>query len=159
MVRPPNLGTMVLGAWGNQDHDECVAMVHAALDAGVNFVDTADIYAFGESEEIVGRALQGRRDEVILATKFFNAMGEDPNQRGASRRWITLSVESSLRRLKTDWIDLYQVHRPDPDTDLDETLGALSDSGARGEDPCVRDLDLPGRGAGRGPVDRAAAGP
>jgi aryl-alcohol dehydrogenase-like predicted oxidoreductase len=121
------LGTMVLGAWGNRDHDECLAIVHAALDAGVNFVDTADVYAFGESEEILGRALEGRRDDVILATKFFNAMSEDPNHRGGSRRWIIRAVEASLRRLKTDWIDLYQVHRPDPTTDLDETLGALSD--------------------------------
>ena len=121
------LGTMVLGAWGNRDEDECQAIVHAALDAGINFIDTADMYAFGESEEIVGRALRGRRDAVILATKFFNPMGEDPNHRGASRRWIVRAVEDSLRRLDTDWIDLYQVHRPDPDTDLDETLGALSD--------------------------------
>ena len=121
------LGTMVLGAWGNRDEDECAAIVHTALDAGVNFIDTADMYAFGESEEIVGRALRGRRDSVILATKFFNAMGEDPNHRGASRRWIVRAVEDSLRRLDTDWIDLYQVHRPDPDTDLDETIGALSD--------------------------------
>ena len=121
------LGTMVLGAWGNRDHDECVAIVHAALDAGINVIDTADVYAFGESEEIVGRALEGRRDDVVLATKFFNAMGEDRNQRGASRRWIARAVEDSLRRLGTDWIDLYQVHRPDPATDLDETLGALSD--------------------------------
>jgi aryl-alcohol dehydrogenase-like predicted oxidoreductase len=121
------LGTMVLGAWGNRDEDECQAIVHAALDAGVNFIDTADVYAFGESEEIVGRALRGRRDSVILATKFFNAMGEDPNHRGASRRWIVRAVEDSLRRLDTDWIDLYQIHRPDSSTDLDETLGALSD--------------------------------
>ena len=121
------LGTMVLGAWGNPDHDECERIIHRALDAGVNLVDTADIYAFGESEEIVGRALKGRRDEVVLATKFHNAMDEDPNHRGNSRRWITQAVEDSLRRLQTDRIDLYQVHRPDPDTDLDETLGALSD--------------------------------
>jgi aryl-alcohol dehydrogenase-like predicted oxidoreductase len=121
------LGTMVLGAWGNADHDECVSIVHAALDGGVNFVDTADVYAFGESEEIVGRALQGRRDDVILATKFHNAMGDDPNARGNSRRWIMRAVEASLRRLQTDWIDLYQVHRADPETDIEETLGALSD--------------------------------
>ena len=121
------LGTMVLGAWGNRDEDECQAIIQTALDAGVNFIDTADMYALGESEEIVGRALRGRRDSVILATKFFNAMGEDPNHRGASRRWIIRAVEDSLRRLDTDWIDLYQVHRPDPSTDLDETLGALSD--------------------------------
>jgi aryl-alcohol dehydrogenase-like predicted oxidoreductase len=118
---------MVLGAWGNRDEAECRAIIDTALDAGINFVDTADMYAFGESEEIVGRALKGRRDSVILATKFFNPMGEDPNQRGASRRWIMRAVEDSLRRLGTEWIDLYQVHRPDPDTDMDETLGALSD--------------------------------
>lgn len=121
------LGTMMFGAWGNRDADECVAMTHAALDAGVNVVDTADVYDFGVSEEIVGRALQGRRDDVILATKFHNPMGDDPNRRGNSRRWIMRAVEDSLRRLRTDRIDLYQVHRPDPHTDLDETLGALSD--------------------------------
>jgi aryl-alcohol dehydrogenase-like predicted oxidoreductase len=121
------LGTMVLGAWGNPDHDECEAIVHTALDAGINVVDTADIYAFGESEEIVGRALRGRRDDVILATKAYNPMGDDPNQRGSSRRWLIRSVEDSLRRLQTDWIDLLQLHRPDHLTDIDTTLGALSD--------------------------------
>jgi aryl-alcohol dehydrogenase-like predicted oxidoreductase len=121
------LGTMVLGAWGNPDDAECEAIVHAALDAGVNFVDTADIYAFGESEEIVGRALRGRRDEVVLATKFRHAMTDNPNASGGSRRWIQRAVEGSLQRLQTDWIDLYQMHRPDEATDLDETLGALSD--------------------------------
>jgi aryl-alcohol dehydrogenase-like predicted oxidoreductase len=121
------LGTMVLGAWGNPDHDECEAIVRTALDAGINFVDTADMYAFGESEEIVGRALRGRRDDVILATKAYNPMGEDPNQRGSSRRWLIRAVEDSLRRLQTDWIDLFQLHRPDRFTDIDATLGALSD--------------------------------
>ena len=121
------LGTMVLGAWGNPDHDECETIVRVALDAGVNFVDTADVYAFGESEEIVGRALRGRRDEVVLATKFHHPLGDGLNARGSSRRWIVRAVEDSLRRLDTDWIDLYQAHRPDPDTDLDETIGALSD--------------------------------
>jgi aryl-alcohol dehydrogenase (NADP+) len=121
------LGTMVLGAWGNQDHAACTRIVHAALDAGINLVDTADVYAFGESEEIVGAALEGRRDAVVLATKFHNGMGDDPNMRGNSRRWIVRACEDSLRRLRTDRIDLYQVHRPDPTTDLDETLGALSD--------------------------------
>jgi aryl-alcohol dehydrogenase-like predicted oxidoreductase len=121
------LGTMVLGAWGNPDHDECETIVRRALDAGVNFVDTADVYAFGESEQIVGRALRGRRDEVVLATKFHHPMADDPNSRGSSRRWIMRAVEDSLRRLDTDWIDLYQAHRPDPATDLDETIGALSD--------------------------------
>lgn len=126
-VSPLCLGSMMFGSWGNADESECVRMVHTALDAGVNFVDTADIYDHGESERIVGRALAGRRDDVVLATKFHNPMGDDPNRRGNSRRWIMQAVEDSLRRLGTEWIDLYQVHRPDPDTDIDETLGALSD--------------------------------
>ncbi len=126
-VSPLCLGTMMFGAWGNTDHDECVAMVHHALDAGINFVDTADVYAHGESEQILGRALAGRRDDVVLATKFYNPMGEDPNRRGASRRWIVKAVEDSLTRLGTDYLDLYQVHHPDALTDIDETLGALSD--------------------------------
>jgi len=121
------LGAMMFGAWGNPDHDESIRIIHRALDAGINFIDTADVYGNGESEEIVGKALAGRRDDVILATKFHNPMGEDPNRRGNSRRWITRAVEDSLRRLGTDWIDLYQVHRPDPSTDIDETLGALTD--------------------------------
>src|SRR3982075_384456 len=101
------LGTMMFGAWGNTDHDESVRIIHRALDAGVNFVDTADVYSAGESEEIVGKALKGRRDDVVLATKFWGPMGGDVNQRGNSRRWITMELESSLRRLGTDWIDLY----------------------------------------------------
>ena len=122
------LGAMMFGAWGNRDHDESVRIIHAALDAGVNFIDTADVYGEGESEEIVAKALAGgRRDNVVLATKFHNPMGDDPNQRGNSRRWIMRAVEGSLRRLGTDWIDLYQVHRPDPGTDIEETLGALTD--------------------------------
>jgi aryl-alcohol dehydrogenase-like predicted oxidoreductase len=121
------LGTMMLGAWGNTDHDDSIRIIHRALDAGINFVDTADIYSAGESEEILGKALEGRRDDVVLATKFWGPMGDDPNQRGVSRRWIIAAVENSLRRLGTDWIDLYQMHRPDPETDIDETLGALTD--------------------------------
>ena len=122
------LGAMMFGAWGNPDHDESIRIIHAALDAGINFIDTADVYGQGESEEIVGKALAGgRRDDVILATKFHNPMGEDPNRQGNSRRWIIRAVEDSLRRLDTDWIDLYQVHRPDPRTDIEETLSALSD--------------------------------
>ena len=121
------LGTMMFGAWGNADHDDSIRIIHRALDAGINFVDTADVYSAGESEEIVGKALKGRRDDVVLATKFWGPMGEDPNRRGVSRRWIIAEVENSLRRLGTDWIDLYQMHRPDPDTDIDETLGALTD--------------------------------
>jgi aryl-alcohol dehydrogenase-like predicted oxidoreductase len=121
------LGTMMLGAWGNPDHDDAIRIIHAALDAGINFVDTADVYSAGESEEILGKALEGRRDNIVLATKFFVPMGDDPNQRGGSRRWIITEVENSLRRLGTDWIDLYQVHRPDPETDVGETLSALTD--------------------------------
>src|SRR3954466_9513614 len=121
------LGAMMFGAMGNTDHDESVRIIRTALDAGVNLVDTADVYSGGESEVIVGKALRGRRDDVVLATKFGLPMGEDPNHRGASRRWITQAVDGSLRRLGTDWIDLYQLHRLDPATDIDETLGALSD--------------------------------
>jgi aryl-alcohol dehydrogenase (NADP+) len=121
------LGAMSFGSFGNRDHDDCLAIIDRALDAGVNFVDTADVYSAGESEVIVGKALKGRRDEVVLATKFYNPMGKDPNRRGASRRWIVKACEDSLRRLGTDYIDLYQVHRPDENTDIDETLGALSD--------------------------------
>jgi len=121
------LGTMMFGAWGNPDHDEAIRIIHSALDAGINFVDTADVYSRGESEEIVGKALEGRRDRIVLATKFHGVMGDDPNQRGNSRRWIVQEVDASLRRLRTDWIDLYQVHRPEPDMDVDETLGALTD--------------------------------
>jgi aryl-alcohol dehydrogenase-like predicted oxidoreductase len=122
------LGAMMFGPWGNQDRDECIRMIHTALDGGVNFVDTADVYGGGESERIVGEALAGgRRDAVILATKFHSPMGDDPNRSGNSRRWIVQACEESLRRLGTDWIDLYQVHRPDPSCDIDETLGALSD--------------------------------
>jgi aryl-alcohol dehydrogenase-like predicted oxidoreductase len=121
------LGAMMFGAMGNTDHDESVRMIHTALDAGVNLVDTADVYSAGELEEIVGKALKGRRDDVVLATKFGLPMGSDPNRRGGSARWIRQAVEDSLRRLDTDHIDLYQMHRPDPRTDLDETLGTLSD--------------------------------
>jgi aryl-alcohol dehydrogenase-like predicted oxidoreductase len=119
---------MMFGAWGNTDHDDSIAIIHRALDAGINFIDTADVYSRGESEEIVGKALAGgKRDNVILATKVHGTMGEDPNEFGNSRRWITREVENSLRRLKTDWIDLYQIHRPEANTDIDDTLGALSD--------------------------------
>src|SRR5712675_393384 len=126
-VSPYCLGAMMFGAWGNPDHEESIRIIHAALDAGVNFVDTADVYSAGESEEIVGKALRDRRDDVVLATKAHSPMGEDANMRGNSRRWIVREVENSLRRLQTEYIDLYQMHRPDPDTDIDETLSALSD--------------------------------
>src|SRR3954451_24914322 len=121
------LGAMMFGAWGNRDHDDCVAIIHHALDNGINFIDTADVYSAGESEEIVGQALAGRRDEVVLATKFFAGIGEGPNRSGGSRYWIMKECEASLRRLGTDHIHLYQVHRPDPTMDIDEPLGALSD--------------------------------
>ena len=126
-VSPYCLGAMMFGAWGNPDHEDSIRIIHAALDGGINFVDTADVYSAGESEEIVGKALRGRRDDLVLATKAHSPMGEDPNMRGNSRRWIVREVENSLRRLQTDYIDLYQMHRPDPDTDIDETLSALSD--------------------------------
>jgi len=126
-VSPYALGAMMFGRLANADHDDAVRIIHRALDAGINFVDTADRYSAGESEEIVGKALKGRRDSVVLATKFHGPMGEDPNRQGNSRRWIMQAVEESLRRLGTDYIDLYQVHRPAPDTDIEETLSALTD--------------------------------
>jgi aryl-alcohol dehydrogenase-like predicted oxidoreductase len=124
-VTPYALGAMMLGSFGNPDRQEGVRIIHRALDAGINFVDTADRY--GNSEEVVGEALQGRRDDVVLATKFWGPVDDDVNHRGASRRWIMQAVERSLRNLRTDHIDLYQLHRPDPETDVDETLSALTD--------------------------------
>jgi aryl-alcohol dehydrogenase-like predicted oxidoreductase len=127
-VSPLTLGAMNFGQWANQDHEDGIRIIHRALDAGINVIDTADVYSQGESEEVVGKALAGgRRDEVVLATKFHAQIGDNPNHRGNSRRWIIREVENSLRRLQTDWIDLYQVHRPEPETDFDDTLGALSD--------------------------------
>jgi aryl-alcohol dehydrogenase-like predicted oxidoreductase len=129
IVSPLCLGAMMFGAWGNPDHEDSIRIIHRALDSGINFIDTADVYSRGESEEIVGKALAGgRRESVVLATKVHGKMDDhDPNQFGNSRRWIIQEVENSLRRLKTDWIDLYQIHRPELDTDIDETLGALTD--------------------------------
>ena len=121
------LGAMMYGAMGNTDHEDCVKAINIALDAGVNFIDTADVYSRGESEEIVGEALRTRRDEVVLATKVHGAMGDSVLERGNSRRWIIAEVENSLRRLGTDHIDLYQIHRPDPTVDIEETLSALTD--------------------------------
>jgi aryl-alcohol dehydrogenase-like predicted oxidoreductase len=121
------LGAMNFGPAGNPDHEDGIRIIHRALDEGINVIDTADVYSQGESEEVVGKALEGRRDDVFLATKVHGQIGTDRNHRGNSRRWIAQAVEHSLRRLRTDWIDLYQVHRPEPDTDFDETLGALSD--------------------------------
>lgn len=126
-VSPLALGTMMFGEWGNKDVEDSVRVIHRALDSGINFVDTADVYSGGQSEEIVGTALKGRRDDVVLATKFFMPMGEGPNRGGGSRRYIMRAVEDSLRRLDTDYIDLYQVHRPSAVMGVDETLGALTD--------------------------------
>ncbi|WP_158810357.1 aldo/keto reductase [Beijerinckia sp. L45] len=126
-VSPYCLGAMMFGSIANADHDDCIRIIHQALDAGINFVDTADRYSNGESEVIVGKALKGRRDTIVLATKVHGPMGEDPNCQGNSRRWITQAVEGSLRRLQTDHIDLYQIHRPAPDTDIEETLSVLTD--------------------------------
>src|SRR5260370_5052770 len=126
-VSPYCLGAMMFGAWGNPDHDESIRIIHAALDAGINFIDTADVYSAGESEEIVGQALRDRRDDVVLATKAHGSMGQDVNMSGNSRRWIVREAENRLRRLPTHHLHLYQMHRPDPDTDIDETLSALSD--------------------------------
>jgi aryl-alcohol dehydrogenase-like predicted oxidoreductase len=143
-VSPLCLGAMMFGGWGEPDHDKSIATIHAALEAGINFIDTADVYSQGESEVIVGKALAGgKRDDVILATKVNAQMGVpvesaagtqgDPNKRGNSRRWIVREVEDSLRRLNTDWIDLYQIHRPDSLTDVEETLGALTDLQRQGK--------------------------
>ncbi|MFI6079045.1 aldo/keto reductase [Actinoplanes sp. NPDC051343] len=142
-VSPLCLGAMMFGAWGEPDHDKSIQIIHRALDAGINFIDTADVYSQGESETIVGKALKGRRDDVILATKVHGQMGVpveapagtpgDPNRQGNSRRWIIREVEDSLRRLGTDWIDLYQIHRPDTDADHEETLGALTDLQRQGK--------------------------
>ena len=126
-VSPYALGAMMFGAMGNTDHNDSIRIIHRALDAGINFVDTADVYSGGESEVIVGKALKGRRHDVVLASKAHYPMGDDPNHRGNSRRWLIIAVENSLRRLQTDHLDLYQIHRPDPTVDVEETLSALSD--------------------------------
>jgi aryl-alcohol dehydrogenase-like predicted oxidoreductase len=119
---------MMFGAWGNTDHEDSIRIIGRAIDAGINFIDTADVYSAGESEVIVGKALKGlKREEVVLATKVHGAMGADPNAQGNSRSWILAECENSLRRLETDYIDLYQIHRPSPETEIDDTLGALSD--------------------------------
>ena len=130
------LGAMMFGEWGTKDHEESIRIIHHALDAGVNFIDTADVYSAGESEEIVGKAIAGRRDDIVVATKVHFPMGEGANRRGNSRRWIVAEVDNSLRRLGTDWIDLYQVHRYDPAVDLEVTLGALTDLVRAGKIRC-----------------------
>jgi aryl-alcohol dehydrogenase-like predicted oxidoreductase len=132
-VSPLCLGAMMFGDWGNKDHQESNRIIETALEAGINFIDTADVYSRGESEVIVGKAIKGKRDDIVLATKFHGTMGDDPNESGNSRRWVFREVEASLKRLQTDWIDLYQVHRWDPWTDHEETLGALTDLVAQGK--------------------------
>jgi aryl-alcohol dehydrogenase-like predicted oxidoreductase len=143
-VSPLCLGCMMFGQWGNPDHQESIRVIQEAIDGGINFLDTANVYSAGESEEIVGKALQGRRDEVVLATKFHGPMGDGPNDRGNNRKHIMRAVEDSLRRLDTDYIDLYQVHRPDPKTDIAETLGALTDLVRQGKIRYLGSSTFPG---------------
>src|SRR5580698_11094974 len=157
-VSPYCLGAMMFGARGNPDHEDSVRIIHKALDAGINFLDTADVYSRGESEEIVGKALKGRRNDIVLATKAFGSMGDDPNHQGGSRRWLVREVEASLRRLQTDHIDLYQIHRPSPDTDIEETLSALTDL-LSGQDTRVWIIHLPGLRHRRGAMGRRASWP
>jgi aryl-alcohol dehydrogenase-like predicted oxidoreductase len=145
------LGAMMFGAVGNPDHDDSIKIILKALDAGINFVDTADMYSHGESEEIVGKALKGRRDDVVLATKARFPVDYDPsgatpvlpNRSGASRRWLIRALDDSLRRLGTDYIDLFQIHQPDPDTDIEETLSALTDLVRAGKVLAVGTSSLP----------------
>ena len=159
-VSPLCLGAMMFGALGNPDHDDSIRIIHRALDAGINFVDTADVYSAGESEEIVGKALKGRRDDVVLATKVHGPMGDDPNQQGNSRRWIIRECENSLRRLR------HRLDRPlpdpparDPTRDIDETLGRADRPVRAGQGPLHRQLDVPGLGDRRGAVDGRAPRP
>lgn len=140
-VSPFALGAMMFSSFGNGDQTEVNRMVARALDAGINFIDTAD--AYGESEEMLGEALKGRRDDVVLASKFARPIGDDPNHQGGSRRWIITAVENSLRRLNTDHLDLYQMHRPDPETDIDETLSALTDLVRSGKVRAIGSSDMP----------------
>ena len=152
------LGAMVLGAWGNTDRAACNRIINRALDAGINLVDTADMYAGGENEEIVGEAIASRRDEVVLCSKFHYPVGDhdDANRQGNSRRWIVRAVDDSLRRLGTDRIDLYQVHRPDPATDIAETVAALDDLDHGRQGPGVGHVDVPGRRHRAGALGRRA---
>ena len=146
-VSPLCLGAMMFGQRGNSDHADCVRIIHRALDAGINFVDTANVYSHGESEEIVGEALRGRRDAVVLATKVHGEMGPGPNDSGNSRVHIMREVENSLRRLGTEYIDLYQIHRPDPQTPIDETLRALDDLVHSGKVRYIGSSTMPALGA------------
>jgi aryl-alcohol dehydrogenase-like predicted oxidoreductase len=155
-VSPYALGTLMFATQiGNPDPEQSIKIIHRALDAGINLVDTADSY--GDSEETVGRALKGRRDTVVLATKVSRPMGADPNQQGASRRWIMTAIDNSLRRLQTDHIDLYQIQRPDPDTDIEETLSALTDLVRIGKIRAFGTSMMPA--VGRSPHGRSAVAP
>jgi aryl-alcohol dehydrogenase-like predicted oxidoreductase len=138
-VSPLCLGAMMFGKWGNPDHEDGIRTIHLAMEAGINFIDTANGYSDGESEIIVGKALKDRRDQAVLATKVFAPVGPGPNQRGLSRKAIQEQIENSLRRLQTDVIDLYQIHRPDPTTPIEETLSTLNDLVRQGK---VRYLGL-----------------
>jgi aryl-alcohol dehydrogenase (NADP+) len=152
MVSPLCLGAMMFGKWGNPDHDDCVRLIHRALDAGINFIDTSNNYSEGESEVIVGKAIRDRRDRVVLATKVWAPMGAGPNERGLSRKAIQEQVEQSLQRLQTEVLDLYQIHRPDPTTPLEETLSTLDDLVRQGK---VRYLGLStNHSAGQGPWEK-----
>jgi aryl-alcohol dehydrogenase (NADP+) len=143
-VSPYAVGTLMFATSMGNAPEESARLLHQALDAGLNFVDTAD--AYGDSEEVVGRALEGRRDDVVLATKFSRPTGPGPNQQGAARRWIVTAVENSLRRLRTDHIDLYQLHRPDPATDIEETLAALTDLISSGKVRAIGASNTPATG-------------
>ena len=149
------LGAMMFGAGGNRDRDESISIINTALDSGINFIDTADVYSGGESELIVGKAIAWRRDDIVLATKVHFPMGAGPNEGGNSRRWILRACEDSLRRLNTDYIDLYQIHRPDPSVDIDETLGAQRPR-SPGEGSLSWEFQVPAFGHRRGAVDRGA---
>jgi aryl-alcohol dehydrogenase-like predicted oxidoreductase len=150
-VSPHALGAMMFGAVGNPDHEDSIKIIHRALDAGINLIDTADMYSRGESEEIVGKALRGRRDDVVLATKARFPVDYDPsgaapvvpNRSGGSRRWLIRALEGSLRRLGTDYVDLFQIHQPDPDTDIEETLSALTDMVRAGKVRAVGTSSMP----------------
>lgn len=157
-VSPYGLGALMFATQvGNPDPGDSIRIIHKALDADINLIDTAD--AYGDSEEVVGRAVKGRRANVVLTTKVGRPMGTEPNQQGASRRWITTAVENSLRRLQTDHIDVYQIHRPDPDTDIEETLSALTDLIRSGKIRAAGDLDDAGLGPGGSALGGGAARP
>jgi len=124
-VSPLCLGTMMFG--GQTDEPTSARIIARARDAGINFIDTADVYNGGRSEEITGRAIAAERDHWVLATKMANVMGEGPNRRGLSRRWMFQAADASLKRLGTDWIDLMYLHKEDHETPLEETVGAMAD--------------------------------